>query len=194
MSIIHRTTLKPSKLELLTQWLPKQPWYRGTGRPELTKAGGFRLDDPAGQVGMEFMAVTDTSGPEPVTYHVPMSYRGAPLPDAPDGALVGTTEHGVLGARWIYDGAHDPLLRTQLAALLRGEVPVHAQGVDGALDPTVHARLAEVAAADGAPVPEIVRVLEAGSTAPGAAGEVTAEWEGADGRRVRSVFVTVQAD
>lgn len=97
VSIIHRTTLKPTKLELLADWLPKQPWYQGAGTPELTKAGGFRLDDPAGEVGIEFMAATDTSGPEPVTYHVPMAYRGAPLEGAPDDALIGTTEHGVLG-------------------------------------------------------------------------------------------------
>ncbi|WP_242659159.1 hypothetical protein [Thermostaphylospora chromogena] len=27
MSVIHRTTLKPNKLELLTAWLPSRPWY-----------------------------------------------------------------------------------------------------------------------------------------------------------------------
>ena len=29
MAVIHRTTLKPTKLELLTSWLPSRPWYRG---------------------------------------------------------------------------------------------------------------------------------------------------------------------
>jgi hypothetical protein len=32
MAIIHDTTLSPEKLELLTSWLPAQPWYLGTGR------------------------------------------------------------------------------------------------------------------------------------------------------------------
>ena len=48
MAVIHHTTLTPSKLELLSAWLPGQPWYRDAGRaPELARAGGFRLDDPA---------------------------------------------------------------------------------------------------------------------------------------------------
>ncbi|WP_338703781.1 1,4-alpha-glucan branching protein [Streptomyces sp. Q6] len=186
MAIIHYTTLKPTKLELLTDWLPKQPWYQGSGTPELAKAGGFRLDDPAGEVGMEFMAVTDSSGPDPVTYHVPMTYRAAPLPDAPDDALVGTLVHGVLGDRWVYDGTRDPVLVAQVTALLKGEVAAHAQSVDGALDPTVRAE------AHGDDVrPEFVRVLEAGEPAPGSAGGVSAEW---DGGRVRGVFVTVRAE
>lgn len=47
MAIIHRTTLTPTKLELLTAWLPGRPWYTGgPDAPVLTKAGGFRLDDP----------------------------------------------------------------------------------------------------------------------------------------------------
>ncbi|WP_353944808.1 1,4-alpha-glucan branching protein [Streptomyces sp. HUAS MG91] len=182
MSIIHRTTLTPTKLELLSDWLPEQPWYRGAGTPELAKSGGFRLDDPTGEVGIEFLAATDTSGPEPVTYHVPMTYRGAPLPDA-DGSLIGTLVHGVLGERWVYDGSRDPVLVEQLAALIAGDVPAHAQSVDGALDPTVHA-----APGDGRP--EIVRVLEPGSTTPGG---VTAEWETPDGNRVRGVFAVVRA-
>ncbi|GAA2323954.1 1,4-alpha-glucan branching protein [Streptomyces kunmingensis] len=189
MSIIHRTTVKPTKLELLSGWLPKQPWYQGSGTPELTKAGGFRLEDPAGEVGMEFMAVTDTSGARPVTYHVPVSYRGAPLPDAPGDALIGTLEHGVLGERWVYDGAQDPLLLGQLTALLKGEVPAHAQSIDGALEPGVYARLD----GDAAAPPEIVRVLESGGAAAGAVGEVSAEWQREDGQAVRGVFVTVRA-
>ncbi|NEB79681.1 1,4-alpha-glucan branching protein [Streptomyces sp. SID14478] len=185
MAIIHHTTLRPTKLELLTEWLPEQPWYRGAGVPELTKAGGFRLDDPAGEVGIEFMAVTDASGPEPVTYHVPLTYRGAPLADAPGDALIGTLVHGVLGDRWVYDGTRDPVLVGQVTALLKGEVPAHAQSIDGALDPTVHARLE---GGDGRP--EFVRVLEPGSTA---ASGISAEWDTGEGSRVRGVFVTVRA-
>jgi len=37
---------------------------------------------------------------------VPLTYRGAPLDGAED-ALVGTTEHGVLGRRWVYDGTRE---------------------------------------------------------------------------------------
>ena len=85
MSLIHRTTLKPTKLELLTDWLPTRAWYRaGAGQPSLIKAGGFRLDDPAWEVGIEFMVAADGS----TAYHVPMTYRGTPLDEIGD-ALIG---------------------------------------------------------------------------------------------------------
>ncbi|MFG3114713.1 1,4-alpha-glucan branching protein [Streptomyces sp. NPDC048197] len=139
MAVVHHTTLKPGKLELLTSWLPTQPWYLGTGSaPDLTKAGGFRLDDPEGEVGLEFMAVTDASGDLPVTYHVPLSYRGAPLEGSAH-ALVGNTEHGVLGRRWIYDGTHDPVLIAQLFALVTGQAQAQDQDASDAVDPSVTA-------------------------------------------------------
>jgi hypothetical protein len=129
MAVIHHTVLKPTKLELLTSWLPTRPWYvGGAGMPETVKAGGFRLDDPEGEVGIEFMVVTDTAGPHPAAYLVPLTYRGAPLEGA-EHALVGTTEHGVLGSRWVYDGCHDPVLVAQLLALIEGRVQAQAQSV-----------------------------------------------------------------
>jgi Maltokinase N-terminal cap domain len=140
MAIIHNTTMSPGKLELLTAWLPAQPWYRQTGHgPELAKAGGFRLDDPEGEVGIEFMVVTDGSGDGVTTYQVPLSYRAGELAGA-DAGLIGTSEHGVLGRRWIYDGVHDPVLLAQLVALIQGEAEPQAQGVSNAVDPTVTAQ------------------------------------------------------
>ncbi|GHE05281.1 maltokinase N-terminal cap-like domain-containing protein [Streptomyces alanosinicus] len=147
MAIIHRTTLKPTKLELLTDWLPTRPWYRGgPGAPVLTKSGGFRLDDPDGEVGIEFMVATDTSTPEPTAYLVPLTYRGAPLPGA-EHALVGTTEHGVLGKRWAYDGCHDPVLVAALLSLIEGRAQAQAQSIDNTPDPEV------VRSYTGAPFP-----------------------------------------
>jgi len=138
MAIIHSTaTLSPTKLELLASWLPAQPWYLGQGRePELARAGGFRLDDPRGEVGIEFMVVTDGSGERVASYLVPMTYRAGALVSA-DGALIGTAEHGVLGRRWIYDGVHDPVLVAQLVALIQGDAEPQAQGVSDTPDPTV---------------------------------------------------------
>ncbi|WP_447034851.1 maltokinase N-terminal cap-like domain-containing protein [Streptomyces sp. DSM 118878] len=127
MAVIHHTTVRPTKLELLTSWLPSRPWYRGgAGGPELAKSGGFRLDDPQGEVGIEFIVVTDASGPHPTAYLVPLTYRGAPL-DGAEHALVGTMEHGVLGRRWVYDGCHDPVLVAQLLALVEGRVQAQDQ-------------------------------------------------------------------
>ncbi|GAB2842728.1 hypothetical protein GCM10022221_47430 [Actinocorallia aurea] len=136
MAVIHRTTLQPSKLELLTSWLPSRPWYAGPGTPDLAKAGGFRLDDPADEVGIEFLIVTDTAAPEPVAYLVPLTYRAAPL-DGADHALVGTMEHGVLGRRWAYDGAHDPVLVARLLALIEGRAEPQDQNTSDTPDRTI---------------------------------------------------------
>ncbi|MBT2441736.1 1,4-alpha-glucan branching protein [Streptomyces sp. ISL-36] len=137
MAVIHRTTMNPGKLELIASWLPSRPWYVRTERgPELSKAGGFRLDDPQGEVGIEFMVVTDGSGEDAVSYHLPLTYRGAPL-DGAEQALVGTSEHGVLGRRWVYDGVHDPVLVAQLIALVEGRAEPQAQSESDTPDPSV---------------------------------------------------------
>ena len=73
MAVVHNTTMEPTKVELLTTWLPKQKWYQGGGTPVLRKAGGFRLDDPDGAVGIEFMIVVDESVEPAAAYHVPMT-------------------------------------------------------------------------------------------------------------------------
>jgi len=127
MAVIYATTMSPGKLDLLAAWLPTRPWYIDSGRvPQLRNVGGFRLDDPEGEVGLEFMMVTDGAGPEPVTYHLPLTYRGEPL-DGGDDALIGTSTHGVLGQRWIYDGSRDPVSVAQTVALLAGWVRPQAQ-------------------------------------------------------------------
>jgi hypothetical protein len=134
MATIHHTTMVPTKVELLADWLPRQPWYRDPGRPPtLARAGGFRLDDPAGDVGIEFIFVTDG---EETTYHVPLAYRGAPLPGAERG-LLGTSEHGVLGRRWIYDAAHDPVAVAQLLAFVCGSSEAQHQNESDTPEPAV---------------------------------------------------------
>ncbi|MFE9024073.1 1,4-alpha-glucan branching protein [Streptomyces sp. NPDC007808] len=216
MAVIHHTTLKPTKVELLTSWLPTRPWYAGgTGEPQLTKAGGFRLDDPAGEVGIEFMVVTDTSGPSPHAYLVPLTYRGAPL-DGAEHALVGTMEHGVLGPRWVYDGCHDPVLLAQLAALLEGRVHAQAQSVSDTPDhevtrshagddalPAAFATITddpegtELTAPQGVTL-HLHRVLRPAPDGqplpePGSTGHVAGAWSMPDGTRVRGLFATLSA-
>ncbi|GAA6524656.1 aminoglycoside phosphotransferase [Intrasporangium sp. DVR] len=110
MAIVHKgASIVPSKLELLTRWMPQQRWYAGKGQvPQLERVGGFRFEDPEGEVGVEVLLVADRSASPVVVYQVPLTYRGAPLEGA-ESALVGTMEHSVLGPRWVYDGPHDPV-------------------------------------------------------------------------------------
>lgn len=191
MATIHDTTLTPSKLELLTGWLPRRSWYAGSGEtPELVKAGGFRLDDPEGEVGIEFMVVTDTAGQEPVAYLVPLGYRGAALEDVPGEALIGTSDHGVLGTRWIYDGAHDPVVRARLRALLRGEAKPQQQNVSNAPDPTVIVHGAGAGAGQGVDV-RINRVLRATEAEQGSPGSLVAGWTWPDGTAARGEMAAV---
>ncbi|TFV53161.1 1,4-alpha-glucan branching protein [Blastococcus sp. TF02A-35] len=211
MATIHRTTMAPTKLELLTGWLPGRPWYRGTGAPQLARAGGFRLDDPAGKVGLEFMVVHDADG---TTYFTPLSYRGAALPGAEPG-LLGTSEHGVLGTRWIYDAAYDPAAAAQLLAFLSGQAEAQHQSESDTPDPSVQRRWTLDAvtgvtplrvtedeaerttvtlAADGGRqlALDLVRVLQPANDEQPGAGSVTAEWAGADGSPVRGTVVVVR--
>ena len=215
MAVIHHTDLKPTKLELLTSWLPSRPWYiGGAGEPELAKAGGFRLDDPQGEVGIEFVVVTDTSGTHPTTYLAPLTYRGAPLAGA-EHALVGTMEHGVLGRRWAYDGCHDPVLVAQLLALIEGRVQAQDQStsdspdlevtrsyIDDAAVPTDFTATAtddfegtELPAPQGTSL-RLHRVLRPAPDGgpvlpPEATGHVASSWQVPDGSRARGLFVVL---
>jgi hypothetical protein len=180
VAVVHHTTMTPTKLELLARWLPEQTWYAGTG-DDLSRAGGFRLDDPAGEVGIEVVIVTAGDG---AAYVVPMTYRGAPLAGADD-ALIGTSEHGVLGTRWIYDGDRDAVLRAQLAALVRGEVRAQAQNESNAADPSVLVEpLRDCAEA------RIIRRPTDGDDRPESRGYVSATWRRADGSTVRGIVAT----
>lgn len=136
MSVIFDTTMAPTKRELMAAWLPGQAWFAGNAVPSLRVVGGFRLDDPAGEVGMEMILVLDEAQETPVLYHVPLSYRGAALEGAED-FLLGTSEHGVLGTRWIYDAAGDPVWQAQVQALVAGDVQAQHQNVSNMLEPTV---------------------------------------------------------
>ncbi|MGW1598325.1 maltokinase N-terminal cap-like domain-containing protein [Streptomyces sp. NPDC002343] len=215
MAVIHHTTLKPTKTELIAGWLPGRPWYRGGPVPVLERSGGFRLDDPEGEVGIEFVVVTDTAGPERTAYLVPLTYRGAPLEGAEHG-LVGTLEHGVLGTRWVYDGCHDPVLVTELLALIGGRARAMSQSVTDTPDhevgrscavapPSLDGRTPEPADdADGTRLPlpggtvlHVHRVPEpvAGEQPlpqPDALGHVASGWPGPDDSRLRAVFMTLR--
>ena len=138
MAEIHTSaSLSPTKLELLAGWMGRQRWYAAKGStPRLRKLWSWRLDDPAGQVGIETILVVDEAGPAPVLYQVPLTYRAAPL-EGGQSALVGTTEHTVLGRRWVYDGPHDPVYAAQLLELALGRAVPQAGSQSDTVEPDV---------------------------------------------------------
>jgi hypothetical protein len=198
MAIIHRATLRPPKLELVAGWAPGRPWGGAAGGTELEQLGAYRFDDPAGEVGTETLVLRagDT------LLQVPLTYRGAPVPELAE-HLVGTTEHSVLGRRWVYDACADPVHVAALAAAVLTGAPqaeeyVEVDGRQERRDPTAHVTgsgtaadvgtLATPTATDTADATtvragdlELVvrRVLTPGVPADGAA-TLTGTWPGQD--------------
>ncbi len=149
MAILHRATLRPTKLELLADWLPAQPWWRNNSVADLQKVASFRFDDPDGEVGVETLLVT--TGREVV--QVPLTYRASPLAGAESG-FVGAMDHSVLGQRWVYDACVDPVYSAAVSAALLGG-PAQADefvDVDGRLEPSLQS--ARITALRGLPVPD----------------------------------------
>lgn len=131
MALLHQATLRPTKLELLASWLPGRSWFAGPAGA-VVLVGTFRFDDPAGAVGIETMLVRVGDGP---VHQVPLTYRGAPLPGG-DRWLLGTSEHSVLGRRWVYDGCGDPVYAAAMAGAILGNTGQAEQfvQVDGRLE------------------------------------------------------------
>jgi len=115
MGLVHHTaTLVPTKQELAEAWLPSRAWA-----PDgpIEKVAEYRFDDPHGEVGVETILWRTGTGD---LLQVPFSYRAEPL-DGAEEFLVGTSDHSVLGKRWVYDGCADPVwVATLTAAILTG--------------------------------------------------------------------------
>jgi hypothetical protein len=114
MALLHQAELHPTKLELLAAWLPSRSWYQGPAAADVVRVAAYRFDDPAGAVGIETMLVRAGDGP---THQVPLTYRDAAL-DGADGWLIGTTQHSVLGRRWVYDACGDRVYAAALASAI----------------------------------------------------------------------------
>jgi hypothetical protein len=115
VATVPGATLTPHFRDFLPGWVARQPWYEGPGSGRLAMVGSFRLEDRDGAVGLE----THLLGDGAAVYQVPMTYRDAPLPGAPD--PIATAVHSVLGRRWIYDATADPVwVRETLALVAAG--------------------------------------------------------------------------
>ena len=164
MALLHKATLAPTKLELLTAWLPGRPWFTGPSG-EVLRAGSYRFDDPAGAVGVETMLVHVADGP---VHQVPLTYRAEPLAGA-DEWLLGTAEHSVLGRRWVYDAVCDPVYAAALATAVLANTGQADQVVDvgGRLEPRDPDMTVGGNAPEGTPVPAvgaIERITDAETT------------------------------
>lgn len=190
MAVIHRAQLSPTKLELLGPWLAGQAWAP-QGEPALV--GGYRFDDRDGEVGIEGQLL-DVGG---ATVHVVTTYRAAPLEGA-EAFLIGTMEHSVLGPRWMYDAAGDPVALRELAtAALAGASEVelvvvdeHEQEVERRSSAVKVTGSGSAAVAD--PDTARVEILHTPAAAPAEVGPATAtltgRWSGGEG-----VLVVVRA-
>lgn len=153
MALLHRATLSPTKLELLSAWLPTRPWFQGEA--EVERVAAFRFDDPAGAVGVETMLVRSGDGP---IHQVPLTYREAPLPGG-DGYLIGTAEHSVLGRRWVYDGCGDPVYAAELARTIftgTGQAEMYYE-VNGQREPYAPTMTVTGSGATRTEIPTVVR-------------------------------------
>ncbi|HVX46016.1 MAG TPA: hypothetical protein VHC49_19150 [Mycobacteriales bacterium] len=112
MALIHRAQLTPTKLDLLTAWVPARTWLGDADASRLEIVGSYRFDDPAGAVGIETHILRTIDGR---IVQVPLTYRAEPLAGA---ELVGIMEHSVLGTRYTHDGCSDPVYVHALAAAI----------------------------------------------------------------------------
>jgi hypothetical protein len=180
MSILHRATLVPSKLDVIDAWLTKQPWATSTGT--LERVGTYRFDDPAGEVGIEGCIL----GRGDAVYHLVVTYRSAPLHGV---AEIGTLHHSVLGQRWVYDGNDDPVALAVMTDAVLGKLAQEQLEVfDG--ETRVETKESEIGVQsiveDGAAAGELVMPYVIGSEPVGAA-RLVASW----GERSATVAVVV---
>ncbi|MBF4582216.1 hypothetical protein ITJ54_05985 [Curtobacterium sp. VKM Ac-2865] len=167
MAVIHNAELRPSKTDAIAAWLPTQPWSGvdedPARRAPLVALGRFRFDDPDGEVGVETYLVRVGDGP---VLHVPLTYRGAPLPGA-EAFLVTEMDHSVLGRRWVYDAVGDPVyadvLRRAIATGGR-EADLEAAPGEGGPAPTKEGTAVGSGSDVDSPTVSAVHVATAGTT------------------------------
>jgi hypothetical protein len=146
MAIIHQAVITPSKLDVIEQWLDQQPWG---GSGPLEQLGSYRFDDPDGEVGIEAILVRRGDA----ALQAALTYRSAAL-DGADDHLIATIDHSVLGRRWVYDAAADPVAarcfeRSLTGAQQQAELEVWAGGrVVGHREPTVTLSVVDVEEGD----------------------------------------------
>lgn len=167
ISTVHPgATLRPSKLALLQQWLPAQPWFRGSVA-DVEIVGKFRFEDPAGEVGLDNMILRSRGD----LYYVPVTWRSRPLPSWAQ--LIGELHHSELGARYCTNAADDPVFRDELArVVIEGDGAAEIHSTTGDVVPTG----VTVRGNGETPAGSLRVVRRLGTFYPGKA-KLVAEWE-----------------
>ncbi len=177
-------TITPQFRDFLPPWIARQPWYSGEGVPSTRPVGFYRLEDPAGAVGLETHLLTDGTA----VYQIPMSYRGAPLARLagasqadPATALISQAEHSELGTRWIYDAVHDPVWIAVVTELVLAEGGAATRSSDTVGPALVRGVRYQAWAAGAQPAIELNRMLVAGPPpeGPDVVGAVMGGWHAA---------------
>ena len=110
------------------------------------------------------MLVRTGDGP---VYQVPLTYRDARMSGA-DEWLLGTTEHSVLGTRWVYDAVGDPVYAAALASAVLGHTGQAEELVqlDDGFERREPSMVIAGPATGDAPVPAVTAVTRAGTEDP----------------------------
>ena len=153
-------TAPQASLGFLAPWMARQRWFANKGAlPALEEIGSWSY--PSGEPGVQVVThlLLDHTEGKPALYQVPLTYRDAPLVGA-DAYLVGTTEHSVLGTRWVYDGTADPVWAAALAtAVLTGGTQAEAWfEVDGERQVREPNSTVVGSGSPGTPVPDVDRL------------------------------------
>lgn len=146
MAILHEATLSPTKDDVLRDLLNARHDVDGG----VERLGAYRYDDPAGEVGIE-AHIVECDGR---VFHVPLTYRGAPL----DGVEpICTMSHSVLGDRWVYAATDDRVAVAAYTSALRGDqqqAVLELHRADGAVESPA-TDVAVSATGDAAPEAEL---------------------------------------
>ncbi|GAA1338234.1 1,4-alpha-glucan branching protein GlgB [Arthrobacter roseus] len=111
--------MTPALPDLLESWLPGQRWFPSRGREvKLRRVGGIKLQDPAGEVGLEVHIIAVVSGRRTDVISVPLSIRSKPATES-GMVFIGESEHSERGRRWVYDGTSDPVFVAAWLELMR---------------------------------------------------------------------------
>lgn len=171
--------LTPTKLELITPWLRRQPWFHGVVG-DLSVVGNFKFEDERGKVGLDSLLIASRGE----VYYVPVTWRSTPLPGWAE--LIGELDHSELGRRYCYNAASDSVFVKELTRVIRegdtqSEVHLASGGVR---QPKVRVQGNGVKA-DG----RLRLVRQLGHFFPGEA-KLVATWEH-DGVRREDVLATI---